>query len=170
MNNWDSEIAAKNMERTLSIVFQLQNVNDFEKSIADDKLTVDGDRIEKSGAEIKEKLQVELSEIQTAREQSVIKMTSLVKAIGELPEDSMDRKLIKGFENQIPEIPKQYGYNQIYTDQELFKAAEMRDFNLTATDYVRNGVKEERLKTVIANLPDEKMVQMSKALADQLGF
>src|ERR1035437_585321 len=99
MNNWESEIAAKNMERTLSIVFQLQNVNDFEKSIADDKLTVDGDRIEKSGAEIKEKLQVELSEIQTAREQSVIKMTSLVKAIGELPEDSMDRKLIKGFEN-----------------------------------------------------------------------
>ena len=97
-------------------------------------------------------------------------MTSLTKSIDQLPTGSMDRRLIKGFENQISEVPKQYDYDQIYSDQEIFKAAEMRDFNLTAVDYVRNCIEEVKLKTVIDNLPDKKIVQLSKSLADQLGF
>jgi hypothetical protein len=170
MINWEQEIVTKNMERTLSIVFQLQNVNDFEKSITENKLAVDGDRVEKSGVEIKEKLQVELSEIQTVTDQNLTKMSSLVKSIGELPADSMDRKLIKGFENHITELPRQYGFDQIYADQALVKGREMRDFNQTALSFVKSRVEELKLRAVIANLPDEKMVQMSKALADQLGF
>jgi len=169
MNSWwENEIAAKNMERTLSIVFQLQNSNDFEKSIVDKSISEE--RIEKSGLEIKEKLQTELSAIVANKEAFMAKMISLVKEIGQQPAGSLDRRLIKGFEDKISELPKQYGYDQIYSDEEISKSAEMRDFNQTATSYVKHCVEEVKLNTVLTDLPDDKMVLLSKALADELGF
>ena len=170
MKDWESEIRIKNAERVLSLAYQVANSNEFEKAIVEKGFPVEGERVEKSGQEIKEKLQRELSSIRDSKEQCLIKMTSLTKSIDQLPTGSVDRKLIKGFENQISEVPKQYGYGQIYSDQEIFKATEMRDFNLTAADYIRHCVEETKLKTVIDNLPDKKVVQLSKSLADQLGF
>jgi hypothetical protein len=168
MNQWENEIGIKNMERTLSIVFQLQNVNDFEKSIQNDS-SFSEERIEKSGQEIKEKLQLELSEITNNKNVLIAKMSKLMGLIGHMPKLSMDRQLIKGFENSIAEMPRQYGHDQVYNDQ-IAKATEMRDFNQDAISYVRDCVKEVKLKTIIGILPDDKKVKLSKALASELGF
>ena len=67
--NWEDDIKAKSVERVLSLAYQVANSNEFEKAIVDDKLPIEGERIEKSGQEIKGKLQQELSSIIVSKEQ-----------------------------------------------------------------------------------------------------
>jgi hypothetical protein len=169
-SGWEQEIAAKNMERILSIAFQLNDVNNFEKSITDNSSHLEAERIEKSGGEIKEKLQTELNAILVDKDACIKKMTTLVAGIGQMPTGKIDRGLLKGFESTIEDIPRQYEHSQIYSGEELSKAASMRDFNLLAGTYVKRCIEEVKLKTTIDNLPDEMIVPLSKVLADQLGF
>jgi hypothetical protein len=188
MNNWEQEITAKNMERTLSIVFQLQNVNDFEKSIVDG---VSGEdfRIEKTGKEVKEKLGIELTIIAGDKVAAVAKMEALVATIGSLPNGSADRYCFQGFERYIGGVPRVYSYEQLYPSQvknqdseieatdtpapavDVKSASEkMREYNQIATDYIRRCVEEIRLKTVMGNLPDGKKIKLASQLASELGF
>jgi len=169
MNSWESEINAKNLERVLSISFQLQNVNSFEKSL-NSALPAQEEKIEKSGLEIKEKLQADLAGLQAAKKAFFHQMDSLVGTIGVLPAGQIDRKILKGFEASVTDVPKQYSYNQIYSGEALEKAASMREFNACADGYVKDCIEEIRLTAVISNLQDDQIIPLSKALADQLGF
>jgi hypothetical protein len=165
--NWENEISAKNIERILSISFQLQNVNSFEKSL-DSKPAVAEEKIEKSGQEIKERLFAETDMLRANKKSNLDRMGSLVKSIGYLPTGSIDRALIKGFEITIGDLPKQYSLDQIHSD--LQKSVPMREFNQVAGVYVRGSVEELKLQTVIANIADDRIVILSKSLVDQLGF
>lgn len=166
MNNWEETIKAKNLERALSIMFQL---TDFSKAQEDElRKSIIDDHIEKSGLEIKEKLQLELSTIITDKESLVTKMSSLVKSVDSEPEVRVDSRLIKGFENQLENIPKQYSHTQIYSNSE--KSTPMRKFNQLASDYISKSIEELKFKTTIDNLSDDRVVRLTKSLADQLGF
>jgi hypothetical protein len=189
MTNWERAITEKNMERTLSIVFQLQNVNDFEKSIVDSFSGAEDFRIEKTGKEVKEKLQIELTIIAGDKIAAVAKMEALVAIVGSLPNGSAERYYFQGFERHIGSVPKVYGYDQLYPKQTQVpdsdvlatdnlvpanniksSSEKMREYNQIATDYIHRCVEEIKLKTVMGNLSDGKKIKLSPQLASELGF
>jgi hypothetical protein len=192
-NEYEQEIAAKNMERRLSITFQLghfsENVQkDIQKSIADDISYTEDFKIEKTGKEIKEKLQIELSTIGTEKLNSVTKMESLVKEIGCLPNGKPEWWGARGYEKYLGSLPMQYSHEQIYPNEtkcenEVYDSLtpttslvskdikeKMREYNRLASDYISRSVEEIKLRTVIQNLSDTKKIKLSPQLAAQLGF
>ena len=195
-SEWEDEIAAKNMERTLSIVFQVSKAaqDDMEKSIADDIGYSQEFQIEKTGKEIKEKLQTELTTITADKVMQLAKMELLVKEVGQMPAGHTEQWEIRGYEKYLGVVPMKYAYAQIYPDKkqstggypedswspgsengitpEITKdvADKMRAYNDAASNYIRSSIEEVKLKTVIDNLADAKKIKLTPPLATQLGF
>ena len=167
MEAWESEIRIKNLERVLSITFQL---TDFSKSIENDleKGVISDDRVECTGQEIKEKLSAELIIIGTGNQDLLSRMQVLNKSIGAMPAGRVDRVLIKGFENQLTEIPMVYDYAQIYADGGY--GDQMRTFNKAAGEFIVKSIEALKLQTVVDNLPDDRVLWLAPQLAEQLGF
>jgi hypothetical protein len=190
--SWEQEIIQKNTERLLSLAFQVSNTNEFEKAIVDDLSYSEDFRIEKTGKEVKEKLQVELSTIATEKITFISKMESLVKEIGCLPSGKPDQWQIRGFEKYLGEVPRQYPYEQIYPNKKSegcypdsgselpsygitpvdskMIVDKMREYNQIASNYICRCIDAIKLKTVIDNLPDTKKIKLAPQLASQLGF
>jgi len=190
LSDWEREITAKNTERILSIVFQLNN---FEKSVADEIGYSQEFQVEKTGKEIKEKLQAELITATTEKTALLTKMERLVEEIGSSPIGKGTRWLTRGYEKYLSSIPLQYTYTQIYPGRQESEgcypddsapislygvdpvvskdvADKMRSYNEASEDYLRRCVDEIKLKTVIDNLPDGKKIKLNPQLASQLGF
>lgn len=190
--SWEQEIIQKNTERLLSLAFQVNNTNEFEKAIVDDLSYSEDFRIEKTGKEVKEKLQIELTTIAAEKVAFISKMESLVKEIGCLPNGKPDQWQIRGFEKYLGDIPRQYSYEQLYPNKKsescypdsgselpLYgitpvdpKAIidKMREYNQEASNYIHHCIDTIKLKTVIDNLSDTKKIKLSPQLASQLGF
>ena len=195
--NWEQEIIQKRNERLLSLAFQIVNTNDFEKAIVDDLSYSEDFRIEKTGKEVKEKLQAELITIAAEKITFMSQMGALVKTIGCLPNGKSDQWQIKGYEKYLGEVPRQYTYTQIYPTKDNEKAEpmvypneynpnsfpgditpvptkevvdKMREYNQVANNYICRSIDTIKLKTVIDNLSDTKRIKLSPQLAAQLGF
>jgi hypothetical protein len=197
--NWEDDIRLKNAERVLSLAYQVANVNEFEKAIVDDLSYSEDFRIEKTGKEVKEKLQLELLTLASQKIAAGVRMESLVKDINQLPSGKPDQWQIRGFEKYLGEVPRQYSYAQIYPNEKNPAEAKcepmydndlnptsfpggitptvtkeiidkMREYNQVAGDYIRGCIDEIKLKTVIDNLQDGKKIKLAPQLASQLGF
>jgi len=193
--SWDQDIVAKNMERILSITFQLSTPDEFEKAIVDDLSYSEDFRIEKTGKEVKEKLQIEMATITVEKTAFMVKLELLVKDIGCLPSGKPDQWQIRGFERYLGEVPRQYAYEQIYKKHSEESESmypndyvpnsfpggitpvftkeivdKMREYNQVAGDYIRRCTDAIKLKTVIDNLADSKKIKLAPQLAAQLGF
>lgn len=199
LNAFEQEIATRNIERVLSVVFQTTEAaqQDFQKSIADDVGYSQEFQIEKTGREIKEKLQAELTAIATTKTTLLAKMELLVGEIKTAPAGKCDQWEVRGYEKYLTQIPLKYTYAQIYPgkqdgdtkDDGVYPfdyaptsqggitplapkdlADKMRAYNESASDYVRRCVEEVKLRTVINNLSDFKKIKLTPQLATQLGF
>ena len=193
MESWEHEITARNLERTLSIVFQTTNEGDqseLNKSISDDISYSEDFRVEKTGKEIKEKLQIELTSLMNKKVESVSQMQNLVKEIEQMPSGKADSWMMRGFEKYLGEVPRQYCHSQIYPSkqnsdlyiQDYVSSGEivpvipqstvdkMREYNSISSDYIRVCVEIIKLETVINNLSDSKKIKLAPSLAAQLGF
>lgn len=202
-SDWESEIVTKNIESRLRLGIQLgdfskSNQEEIEKSITDDISYSTDFQIEKTGKEIKEKLNVELLTIMSDKKSFLEKMEILVKEIGQLPMGRSESWRTRGFEKYLGEIPKQYSYDQIYPNKQKDESKsdgmyleeytpsgfpggitpidpkivcdKMREFNQISSDYITRCVEEIKLKTVIENLSDTKKIKLQPQLAAQLGF
>jgi hypothetical protein len=115
--SWEDDIIRKNAERVLSLAYQVTNTNEFEKAIVDDLSYSEDFRIEKTGKEVKEKLQSEVTTIAADKIAMVAKMEALVGEIKTLPSGKADHWQMRGFEKYIGEVPCQYSYAQIYPNK-----------------------------------------------------
>lgn len=184
-SEWEQEITARNMERILSIVFQLQHV---EKSITDDLVYDLEIKIEKTGREIKEKLMEELNRVVSNKNSLASEMERLLTEIGEAPRGKAENWELRGYEKYFAVVPFKYSYTQVYpagteSKGELLQADapvdsievksiqdKMRAYNKTVNEYISRFIEELRLKTVINNLSDDKKVKLNPRLASELGF
>lgn len=172
MELWESEIRLRNIGHALSVSLQL---GDFSKSLDDS--SIDDTRVEKSGAEIKEKLRLELSKSIETETQLVSEMKSLIEQIGEDPVGHVENSMTKSFQSRSIDIPRVYNYTQIYSN-DLSKSIDirtglvnnMRTYNQLAGRYLKNRMECLKFQTVIDNLSDERRVKMSTELATQFGF
>ena len=197
--NWEDDIKAKNVERVLSLAYQVANANEFEKSIIDDLSYSEDFRVEKTGKEVKEKLQSEVTAIAADKIAMVAKMEALVGEIKTLPSVKVDHYQMRGFEKYLGEVPRLYSYAQIYPNKEnpaeqkgemmygndnapsnfpgditpadpKVTSDKMREYNQVANDYICRCVEAIKLKTVMDNLVDNKKIKLNAQLAAQLGF
>jgi hypothetical protein len=187
--SWEQDIIQKTNERLLSIAFQVTNANEFEKGIVDDLSYSEDFRVEKTGKEVKDKLQLEMAAIATEKVAFITKMEVLVTAIDQLPNGKCDRWQIQGYEKHLGDVPRQYTYEQLYPGNNDKKedinypmvetpapvitkniTDKMREYNQLASDYVRRCINAIILKTVIDNLSDNKKIKLAPQLASQLGF
>ena len=193
MESWEHEITARNLERALSIVFQTTNEGDqseLNKSISDDISYSEDFRVEKTGKEIKEKLQVELASLMNKKVELVSQMQNLVKEIEQMPSGKADSWAMRGFEKYLGEVPRQYCHSQIYPSKQGFDSdvqnyissgeiapeipkstvEKMREYNSTSSNYIGVCVEIIKLETVLNNLSDSKKIKLAPTLAAQLGF
>lgn len=157
---------------TDDLSYGIKNNSTSKESVSEGLIVV------KTGKEIKDTLQAELSICVQQKMALYEEMTKLIQTIGKLPESSYkDDYLVNGWEGKI-ELPKKYCYGEIYikSDSEqdsnvgVGKEKEMREYNEISRKYIVASIEIKKLSTIINYIDEKKSFKLSIDLASKLGF
>ena len=175
----NEEIRQANLERMKSIEYQF-----MEKSMSDDlqygirviskesPISDSGILISNDGQEIKQKLQVELSNISSIKQKAYGNLSDLSKEIGFSPIKEPDTYRAKDWKGKIM-IPLIYCYSQMYDEiskTDVPEAKMMRQYNNTAREFFDKSIEEKKVNTIINAIDDKKKYKLTVDLASKLGF